>query len=106
MKMLDKNLTPIEIGSQVKICHCIGPYGQTQIVEGEVHEIDIYHGITLKLTSPATWYGKNCRERRDVGALFYVAIKGEVHEGALVCSHEHHDFEHGHKTWVEVVILT
>lgn len=103
LPLLDKNGTPIELGQSVRIKFCDGPYGQTQTVEGVIESIDRYQGCKLKLTSPATWRGRDHSDYRKPGDLLYVPMPHTLRDGKLVCDEVHNDFEHGHHAWVEVL---
>jgi len=103
LEKLDKHRRPLAPGKLVRVRHCVGPHGQTQLVEGRLREIDSYGGLTLVLTKPAVFYARDHRQHRDIGDLFYVAIATTINGAKQVFYHEHLDFEHAHQVWAEVI---
>jgi hypothetical protein len=77
MTYKDRHGRLLRLGDLVRVQHCVGRYGQTQITEGRVTALGEYGGLTLD------------------GAR-YVVVPPEGY-------HRHVDFEHGHETWVEIV---
>lgn len=101
---LDRNRTPLCSGQIVKIMHCTGPYGQVEIVVGELLEIDEHHGLRIRLE-----HDHEARSSRKpthflkAGDDFYVAsVFRASGDGILVGYRRHEDFEHEHEEWIEV----
>ena len=73
----DRNGRPLKVGQRIRVQHCIGRYGQTEIVSGVITHIVTYCGATLDgnryVTIPHNGYSK------------------------------HNDFEHGHEKWAEII---
>ena len=103
MDILDRKRKPITVGVTIQVQHCVGRYGQTQVTEGVVTELDIYKGATLRLTKPSIAHFKGSRKPVAPGESYYVCLPGRVDNGAWLCDHEHFDFEHGHLAWAEIV---
>lgn len=79
--MVDMNGTPIRVGDRIRYQYCSGRYGQTAIAQ------------------PITVTDEHYDYCQIGGAGFELDFKTNILRGY----HEHHDFEHGHKTWVEVI---
>lgn len=103
MNLVDRHRVPLVIGQRVRVQFCCGSYGQTQTVEGIIRQLYEHHGATLELTSPAVWRGRKYSEHRKIGAEYYVCLPGSWVDDTYICHKVHHDFEHGHEAWVEIV---
>jgi len=66
----------LALGQRVRIQHCVGRYGQTQVSEGIITDMGP-GGVTLDNTRWVT-----------------VSPNGY---------HRHQDFEHGHEVWTKIV---
>jgi hypothetical protein len=76
----DRHGERIHVGDKLRVQHCVGRYGQTKVEEmtvTEAHWTYCQHGVA------GTEY--------DFAA------------NVLRCKHTHHDFEHGHDTWAEII---
>jgi hypothetical protein len=80
--MLDRNGRQLHVGDRIRAQVCVGPYGQTAIVETTV-------------TNAHEPYGQISANTRTIGFHY--------RDGKLVGQHVHNDFEHGHETWVEIL---
>jgi len=87
---LDRHKHPLEIGQKVKVKHCIGRYGQTETLIGELVNIDNYGGVTIAV---------NGTEKYACG-LFKPDFKSDSKH--LIGYSEHIDFEHGHEKFIEI----
>jgi hypothetical protein len=104
--IVDRARKPLSVGQVVRVQHCVGPYGQTDIVEGKIEALHPeLRGATLRLTKPTTTRASHDAPRRlvSVGEQFYVALPGEWDGQVYLCSRVFDDFEHGHETWAEIV---
>lgn len=101
---ISRNGQLIAKGARLRIQHCVGRYGQTRIDEGVVEAIDSYGGVTLKLAQ-ATNARVGCEMRHlAAGEQLYVPLPGQIEQpDRFICNMEHHDFEHGHKAWADVI---
>lgn len=104
--IVDRNRKPLAVGQQLKIQHCVGPYGQTRIDQGTIVDIDTtYRGVTLKLTQPGFKYHRDHRTPVAVGENLYIPLPGEfdLPAGQYQCYRRFEDFEHGHEAWAQIV---
>lgn len=92
-KYFDRNGTPLEVGQRVTVQHCTGRYGRTTKVTGTLTHIGRYGDVNVDT-------GK-----QGEGNCMYPGFSLDATLGPN-CQRgydEHVDFEHGHKTWIEVV---
>jgi hypothetical protein len=82
----DRHGIKLEVGQVVRVQHCVGRYGQTEIVEGRIADISAYGGITLD---------QAVSRGRSLGKV-YVTVTRKGYE-------KFDDFEHGHEKWTEVL---
>jgi hypothetical protein len=82
----DRTGQQISVGQIVRIQHCIGRYGQTEIVEGQIESISPYGGVTLR---------QAIRDGVSLGTI-YVTVTRTGHE-------KFDDFEHGHEKWTQII---
>lgn len=103
--ILDRHLKKIEVGMSLRVCHCTGRYGQVTTDEGVVQEIDRYFGVYLELLKPTQWKSKDGIKHLKIGDRLYIPLPGkwDLQTSAYVCDRVHHDFEHGHHAWAEVI---
>ena len=101
----DRNGKLLEAGDVVDVKYCIGRYGQTRMVRGILKSIDNFGGVAIYLSSctePFNVYFQGFTAKTlGPGDEHYIAIKFNRVDGKLIGYHEHHDFEHGHETWIE-----
>lgn len=84
--MLDRHGRQIEVGDRLRAQVCIGPYGQTKVVEVVVTEAH-WPYCAIYGTGP-----KEC-----------ISTTFDFDQRVLRCATRHVDFEHGHETWAEVL---
>jgi len=92
----DRQGRNLQIGQHLRVRECIGSYGQCATREGVLQQLSPYGGGTLKLTKPATVYGRNYNEHKNPGDLIYVCLERNGYK-------KFNDFEHGHETWTEII---
>jgi hypothetical protein len=82
----DRHGTQLKVGQVVRVQHCTGRYGQTEIVDGRIAEISPHGGLTLdQAISRGRFLGKT-----------YVTVTRKGYE-------KFNDFEHGHEKWTEIL---
>lgn len=80
----DRNGVRVCLGDTIRAQVCVGPYGQTRVIEGIVDQ--------------AHWqYCSFCINGKSVSTTIDFELD------RLVCHRVHNDFEHGHETWAEVI---
>ena len=104
-RRIDKNRKPVELGSRVRVQHCTGRYGQTTTHVGKLVEITPSCSVWIELEKD---YYQSCQK---FGGRLYKAgdrffICGVFHldsqeKDTLIAYHEHHDYEHGHTSFLE-----
>ncbi len=110
-KCFDRHGVELAPGQKVRMQVCIGRYGQTRIVTGELLQVSKYRNVTIAL-------GPETIPFRESGVLVggtpfsndYKA--GDIYSGCpleynyktsrIEGYHKHDDFEHGHEVWLEV----
>src|SRR4051812_37756126 len=100
---IGKTLT---VGQTIRVQRCVGPYGQTEVVEGTIEQLHSeLRGATLRATKPTMTRATRTEPARpiSVGEVFYVALPGVWVKQVYVCKRTFVDFEHGHEVWVEVL---
>jgi hypothetical protein len=86
----DRRGRQLEVGQIVRVQHCIGRYGQTEIVEGRIKEISPYGGVSLdNIDRLAVRRGQSTE-------TIYVTVTRTGYE-------KFEDFEHGHEKWTEII---
>jgi hypothetical protein len=81
----DMNNKILKKGDLVEVKHCVGRYGQTQTVQGELTDINNSGGITL-----------------DDGEL-YIAFPWSHKDGKSIGFDKFEDYEHGHESYVKKI---
>lgn len=94
----DKNGAEVNPGDLVEVQHCTGRYGQTSKVRGTFVKATIY-GVYLIFDRPYTTFGRYGSDTTEAGQEVQFAIS---HRDG-VFHHEHHDFEHGHETYMKLL---
>lgn len=86
----------LELGQTVTVQHCIGRYGQTARVTGSLTRIGRYGNVYVDTGKPGE------------GNCLYPGFSPDASLGpnCMRGEQEHVDFEHGHKTWIEIVPAT
>ena len=86
----DADGVPVCVGDTVEWQETAGRYGQTKRGRGVVTHSEISCGWLIT----------------DGGAVgVHWEWKPKDGPEGLYCRHEHHDYEHGHKTWARVVTV-
>jgi hypothetical protein len=80
-RCVDRNGRTICVGDRIRFQHCTGPYGQTRISEGVVD-----------------------REHYEYGAIGSATLHYDATARVMRGRHTHSDYEHGHETWIEVIV--
>ena len=62
----DRNGREATVGDQIRVQHCVGRYGQVAVVAGELLQIHMPHGVTLRLDHQVRTVGRD-------GGVRYVA---------------------------------
>jgi hypothetical protein len=87
----------IQAGDPVRVQICVGRYGQTEVLRGELQKMR-HDGVVINLAHDY---------KEDMGSRFGVITRKKgtnymAHCQTRECKyhHVHHDYEHGHETWV------
>lgn len=104
VSIVDRKGSPVQEGLRVRVQHCIGRYGQVQIVEGVVKTLTEGLGAILVLEKAARQRRNDHFVTLEPGRQLYVCLPGRLEgKSRYVCDFKHEDFEHGHEAWVEVI---
>lgn len=101
----DRHGRALAPGLRVRVCHCVGPYGQTATFAGVLEGIDEYGGVRVKLSHAHVHSTSRQCTAYKAGDSFYVASVFGPPDAAKVIRgyRKHEDFEHGHEVWIEVI---
>lgn len=89
--IFDRHGVRIHLGDRLRAQVCIGPYGQTEIIEIEVTEVHWQY-----CQSPS---GTKSRD----GRFHSASTEYDFKEHVLRCYRKHEDVEHGHEQWAEII---
>jgi hypothetical protein len=85
----DRHGRQLEVGQIVRVQHCVGRYGQTDIVEGRIKAISPYGVVTLDQA-----WGRGSTQ--IVAGVVTVTVSRTGYDKL-------DDFEHGHEKWTEII---
>lgn len=105
----DRHGQPLTVGCQVRYQRCSGRYGQTSTMRGEVLAFpgDYPYGVCLKILESHRLEGSSdgrvATRYLAPGDVFTITSPIRMRPGqAALAHHVHHDFEHGHETFLEI----
>jgi len=87
--IVDRHDKRIHVGDRMRAQVCVGPYGQTAIVE-------------FTVTEKCWTYCQHTAVDRS-GKPQCVSAEYDPKAKVLRCYHRHQDVEHGHETWAEII---
>lgn len=96
---------PLRLGQKVAAKHCTGRYGQTDTVIGKLDRIgDFLNVDVLPGTTRMRWVRLSGRDvQTPAGQCMYPGGVIDEEAGVIRFFEVHHDFEHGHEKWIEVL---
>lgn len=95
--ILDRQGVPLHVGDTLRAQCCVGRYGEVRTVEHSLTPADAHWPLCFLDTRQLT---RNA-EGRQVSCL--ITTRWDAAAGVLRCQDTHHDVEHGHQTWAEIL---
>jgi hypothetical protein len=89
----DRHGHPLTRGQTVIVQHCVGKYGQVRKTQGVLKSIGNHQEV----------YVDTGREGEGNCLHPGFTLDKTLGESCMRGYHRHHDFEHGHEKWIEIV---
>ena len=105
-KLCDRRGLELKIGAHVLVQQTAGPYGQTRQFKARIESLEPLMPATILATIlEGSWtvYGKYGNSYYEPGKRYRLQPTWTEKAGERWAYHEHHDFEHGHETWLELL---
>ena len=96
----DKEGKPLHLGDVVEVKYTAGRYGQTNVYTGVLLSIDNYGGLHVADSYQLEAYKNGQIRYFDKVKTKYITMEWGA---GGVGFHEHHDYEHGHTTYVKII---